>query len=348
VKKTIPTPGALGRTLSRCAEAVSLLAVAAFAVLGFAGIQLAWGGDTSPPPPVNSEIRVTFSPSPIKTGYEVDRTTQAFTTSLQTHVVATVSPPMARDSITFAQMWEADGWGRITIGTPIKVGSNQWKFDVGGTYQTRSYYPNGDIWLYARDGERNNVGMVRVIVIVPKTQTRVVPAAGLENSASYDPNLVFELPPNWRGFSVILGSKSTSLVQITFKDQFGNALDSIYDGHNVVVEELSGDAPNIVIPIVLPPGNDLANGVKLDETGLLPTTDPTHHLMTQAEIDSWRQGGGYQGHTNICSVMGLSVDLHIGQKLWVRGHAITPDYNRLIQIRPVEQSPVTITDQPAP
>jgi hypothetical protein len=139
-------------------------------VAGFGGIfgnRLAYAGDLSDPPPEQSEVRVTFSPNPAKTGYVKEG--GSFASSLLQHVTATVSPPSARDDITFDKMYEADGTGRIGefYATIMDGVDDSWEFDVGGTYESKTIYPWGDIIIIARYKDSQTVGGERVIVQIP-------------------------------------------------------------------------------------------------------------------------------------------------------------------------------------
>lgn len=164
------TDGWMGR-LNTPALALTMT-IGAVLAAGFGGIFgncPASAGDLADPPPAQSEIRVTFSPNPAKTGFVKDSAGN-FESSLLKHVIATVSPPSARVDITFSQMWEEEGTGRIEDfrETLEESGNDKWEFDVGGTYESNRIYPWGDIIILAWYKGSKAVGVERVIVQVPK------------------------------------------------------------------------------------------------------------------------------------------------------------------------------------
>jgi hypothetical protein len=235
------TDGWIGRL--NTADLALIITVGAVLLAGFGGIpgnRAAFAGDLSDPPPEQSEVRVTFSPDPAKTGFVGDGAGN-FQSALLRHIIATVSPPSARDDITFSRMYEADGTGRIGDfwATIVDGADDAWEFDVGGTYESSTNYPWGDIILLAWYKNSKDVGTGRVIVQIPyKIGTPHEQKSGAV--APHNIGMNINSSPS-APLAANLARLVTSYYQeitVTVVDQFGELLQDEYAGQGV--SELMG------------------------------------------------------------------------------------------------------------
>lgn len=256
------TDGLISR-LNNPALALSMI-MGAVLLAGFGGIFgncPASAGDLADPPPAQSEIRVTFSPNPAKTGFLKDSAGN-FESSLLKHVIATVSPPSARVDITFSQMWEEEGTGRIEDfrETLEESGNDKWEFDVGGTYESNRIYPWGDIIILAWYKNSQAVGTERVIVVVPdkigkphdQKQGQVTP---INFGMNMDSSPADSTTPANQA-RLVTGYYQPLTVAVV--DQFGEPLEAAYAGQSVF--ENVGGWQNINQTLT-------ANGTYTDRTG---------------------------------------------------------------------------------
>ena len=188
------------------------------------------------------------------------------------------------------------------------------------------------------------VGSVNAIVIVPSTQQHeLVGQPKVTNEAALAPN----------GQSTALRSTGDQNVKITIFDQFGKALDSIYDGSKVVVETWTGkdEQPAGILldgPIEHPTGN-LNSGVILDETQVSVNFN-YKIVMTPAEIVEWRNFtyfipgihiNNLVANPNLKKIFAKGV-----QHLTVQGHSVTPSFLRDMETAKINVPPswYTVTD----
>jgi hypothetical protein len=150
-------------------------------------------------------------------------------------------------------------------------------------------------------------------------------------------------------------------VTIKIFDQFGQLLDSVYDGDQVVTEQFSntvetglpgGGGPALStteIPITIP-DKTLTNGVKLDEVGFTENT-LWPNLLTAVEIIQWQNGTlclDDPANTGLCfnNVFSLrNQHPHVSgtQTIRVHGYKVTPDFLRTQEVKPQNSPPLATT-----
>ena len=132
-----------------------------------------------------------------------------------------------------------------------------------------------------------------------------------------------------------LTSFSTALVTMTIFDQFGDVLDAVYDGDNVVMEKFSNAKDDWVnlLPIdwtiIVQPDIKLKNGIKLDKAGWMHTTPPLLNITAQDRAN-WAANmpitGGWLSAfaMDVVSLTGTAT-----QAIRVRGHDLTNTFTRV-------------------
>jgi len=186
--------------------------------------------ETASEPVDETEVTVTFDPDPVKTGYEKNDG-GTFKSSLLRHVIATVNPASARDSITFNK---ADATERVEIQNKKKLGDDKWEFDVAGKLATPVAYPEGDTTIQAKKGGKV-VGSVQVIVQVPDKigkphpqPSGTVPATNFGMNKGSSP-----VDKNTPANQVRLVTYYAHPLTVTVVDQFGEHLETAYENKSV-------------------------------------------------------------------------------------------------------------------
>ncbi len=180
-------------------------------------------------------IKVTFSPSPVKTGYRTD----VDPSPIKVTVTATVDPKSETKNITFAK----EGVDRFSYTDVSRDESKgEIKLEVKGTSPTDPLKRGGDSTLVAKDKDGNKVGEVKVIVKIPKrigtphpTFDGTVTGENLAVNSSTTPPEAQVAPP-----LKALATYYRTPLTITVWDQFGAALDGLYAGAPVEERLASG------------------------------------------------------------------------------------------------------------
>jgi hypothetical protein len=185
-------------------------------------------------------IKVTFSPSLVKTGYRTD----VDPSPIKVTVTATVEPKSETKNITFAK----EGVDRFSYTEVSRDESKgEIKLDVKGTSATPASKPGGDSTLVAKDKDGNKVGDVKVIVIIPK-------AVGTPHPQKINPSELAVSPVNQAASAatspVYAGSLSSGNVflwtywaqwlAVPVFDEFNATLDPIYAGTPVYEGDFTG------------------------------------------------------------------------------------------------------------
>lgn len=297
-------------------------------------------------------VTVSFTPNPISTGFSLVRNQAQ---PLPKTVIATVLPAAEAGNITFAiTQGNAPADGQASILSRKNNGNGTWTLMIGGS---RASGAKKDVTLTASKGNQR-AGMALVTVVVPKTNTRRIRNVVVKNTHR------FIVDPTTGGKTSLLETDARALVEITIKDQFGEVLDSVYDGRFVVTEAFFNQnfrpagwavwvAPGT--PINIPDGK-LANGIIFDGTGVL--TRVQFAEFDKGQIAKWKV---FQLDVNGTNNMiyhslrnkfpGVGRFAQIGdQELTVRGHVITPRFTRVIVAFPTNniRNLVQVREQAAP
>ena len=207
-------------------------------------------------------------------------------------------------------------------------------FDVYGRKSTPVDDPDGTT-VEAKEGAEK-VGEAKVTVSIPKTHTR---QASPYTEIKYT-NKATPLPVT---METELSTHSETTVVLTVLDQFGNTLDSIYDGTSVVKEIFSapitgvwderlnvGDR-NTPIPIAEPDA-EFKDGKKKDSFGLGRATRVTP-VFTAGQRDGWSKfmvnaaGAGQPPANNAYQIRLRAIAVEpkestVTQKIQVHGHDV--------------------------
>ena len=137
------------------------------------------------------------------------------------------------------------------------------------------------------------------LVVVPKTQSHAIGPYTIQNFVDFD------TPPNTR-----LWSQVGTTVTITVLDQFGSALDAVYDGNGVVSEIISdiglpNDYALLSSGVLVLPNDTFASGVKEDAVWCR-MSDEVPSTLTASEVAQWVAGTlMFSGANNIFSAIGV-------------------------------------------
>jgi hypothetical protein len=198
-----------------------------------------------------------------------------------------------------------------------------------------------------------------VRVVIPSTQTHNVGTATITNSTVPIPGTGLHEPETTLEASVT----------IAISDQHGQVLDSVYDGDGVVTEQFSSQTgwfannyphnTNREITIVVPPPGHLGNGLITDlMTYFYRITTPAYNLNA-AQAAAWvgfqQTIGGRSQAFGVLDALGLLGDFQgtARQRIRVRGHVVTPDFDRVMNALgfnyiPGGAVPFTATDTAVP
>ena len=284
----------------------------------------------APTPP-----QVTFDKKVVKAGISL------INKDVRGTVKATVSPKSAASQITFNSTNKA----RATVSEESRIDgtdSTTITLRITGVAATPVDKPTGDARIQALFAGNKIAERIPVLVVIPSTQEHAVGTTTLTNSS-------FQMTT--RPFKFLLRTDVSNIVTLTIKDQFGNPLDSVYDGINVVTETLSNISPpncaSSIEQVIVLPDNILKAGIKLDETGSLLDFAPTSILTTQQQQD-WANQQPVLGHKNSFALSGTTDACALTQRINVHGFAVTPDFQRNQEMLPKDQPPIpfTVTDTP--
>jgi len=188
------------------------------------------------------------------------------------------------------------------------------------------------------------VALADVRVVIPKTQTHSVAAATMINTSD---------PP--AGGATWLKSKASAIVSITVNDQFGERLDSVYNGSRVVEEMFTNGTGFFqggtgVWGTITAPTATLANGVKQDEAAN-SLRRQWSAALTADEPERWAAGTlMLNGRNNLFSLSGTDVEGTATQAIRVWGHVLDNTFDRVVRTRAENHPPVphTVTDTATP
>jgi len=171
-------------------------------------------------------VRVTFSPNPVRTGFNIPWEQLP----ILTRVTATVEPAFAMPDVSF----DVGGTGtagqtRVTIKDFIAPVGNTYLFNLRAYSATPHQIPGGDTTIRALV-KGQVCDEVPVIVVIPRTIHEPFPQA----DGNVEPeNLVLDRDssPAWRvrRDEVELVTAWFHWLTVTVEDQFGDVLDDIYD-----------------------------------------------------------------------------------------------------------------------
>jgi len=215
---------------------------------------------------------------------------------------------------------------------------------VMGVEATPADEPQGDAKVRGLVDEKV-CASAKILVAIPKTQTHAVGPVKLANTAG----------PTSDGSVIRFNTKASSIVTITIRDQFGLPLDAVYDGEDVVTEEMSDrtgiftDFPDGQI-IVRDPDNRLTHGVKLDKSYMQCYAEFSPSSLRPEHGWAWTNGDlEINGARNIHKLRDLTQEGTAVQKIRVHGHVVTPNFRRTKKVEPKNQPPIpyTVVDEPA-
>lgn len=285
-----------------------------------------------------SPTTVSFDPNPVITGYSLPITSS----TIKRTVNATVTPASDANNITF------DVSGVVRVGVKIISADNATGIIIlevkgNGTGPTPVSSPSGDTTINAKYSG-NTVGQAQAIVVIPVTQKHKVETSFCINSSE---------PPS--SGKTHLFTEAGATVTITFFDQFGNALNAIYDGTGYVSETWTNQIvkytnPETDGPIELPTGN-LSSGVLLDKTSFTLGYSLAPEL-TPAERQNWVAFTYIIPGTNannLFEYFALSKlpYLQATQSLTVHGFSVAPSFVRTMTSlhQNYPPTPYSVTDQ---
>lgn len=295
-------------------------------------------------------VTASFDTSTVITGFS--KPSPAITQqTIKRRVVATVNPASQAGEVNFALENGAAGQASVTVGSPNTT-TGMVALDVMG--QTASAVAAGEAKLVAKLlGEE--IASSDVVVVIPKTQTHSVAPFFLRNESLLptDPDRSVSRCPTATG--MCLQSTAGATVTITIEDQFGNRLNSVYDGNRVVTEEFTNKTGSLtglgtgLIPIDFP-NDQFRNGVILDEASVTSAHSPIPTPLSTAQRTAWTNqtlrvdsagnvvaSGGFN---NIIDRNSVAISGTADQEIQVHGHVTTPKFMRtqIVSSNPVAGS----------
>ncbi len=192
-------------------------------------------------------LTVTFSETKVVTGF----TKPAAQSTLEKKLTAMVSPKSETNNITF----ESDFPERATVSV-ISRDATTGKVILGvkGVSRTPVSQENGDAELRAKKGDEI-LARANIVVVIPKKQTHDVGALIIKNICRR------ALPQSGQCVLLTLYQRD---VTITFKDQFGDVLNIIYDGV-VVGEKFNNPHPGDQVGMPALDDGDITEGGPLED-----------------------------------------------------------------------------------
>ena len=281
--------------------------------------------------------QVIFDKDPVKAGICLDGQNH----DLRGTVLATITPTNAADQVVFV----SSNPSRATVAEDSRINqadSVVVTLKVTGVSATPDTEPAGDTDLLAMiNGQLCD--STKILVVVPKANTHSTGSISFENIAFSIAGTNLYHP----------GSRATCYVTTTFQDQFGDTLDSIYDGYHVVTEEFQDIHGN---PIFFPagevfinvPDGNLQNGVIMDEVSDM------YYLANW--VDDITYASAWESFTRYINGCNNAFSLEISgdddrdalQLLRVHGHEVTPSYRRTISTKDANYPPIPFTMSDTP
>ncbi|MGA2262633.1 MAG: hypothetical protein ABSH28_14510 [Acidobacteriota bacterium] len=193
--------------------------------LAFTPLPILIKTDTGIEPVAHAEVRptVSFSPDPVKTGYTTDGSAD-----IKLIVTATVDPKDKTDHVEI----KTSGHKRVSV---ANIQRNQSKgtlaFEVRGKSPTDKNKPDGDTMIEAWIEGKLAGGTPAVVVIPAAIGTPHPQAYGVVQPKNLVTDTTTSPPANRLPAGMVaLGTYYQHWLTIPVVDQFGNALDSSYDG----------------------------------------------------------------------------------------------------------------------
>jgi hypothetical protein len=256
-------------------------------------------------------------------------------------ITATIKPKSAAPKVTFISTNKA----RATVSEESRIDgtdSTTVTLRITGVVATPIDKPKGDAQVQALFAGKKIGLKVPALVVVPTTQDHKIGQTTLVNTSGQMTSFPFKF---------VLTTDVTNIVSITISDQFGQILDSAYDGTDVVTETLSNASPVDCVSsgeqVIVIPDHQLRAGVKLDETGFTVGFAPNATVTPQQQQD-WANQKPVFGHSNTFALGGQGQSCSLTQAIKVHGFTVTPDFHRNQVMLPQDQPPIpyTITDTP--
>ena len=197
-------------------------------------------------------------------------------------ITATVAPANQASNVTFGA-----SNGEVSVGSSADPATGVVTLVVTAVSATPGLpnNPSGtpDCNVTATDFYTEPVATVPVLVLKPSTFVETptdtdATAQNLYFVFGVQPPDDWNVLPSSKAGDVVFATHAASNIDITIYDQFGNALDSMYDGYHVVHETQSGASTTNDAPIKFPDGQ-FSNGTIKDEVSETPgfednATDP--------------------------------------------------------------------------
>lgn len=204
---------------------------------------------TAPGTGVITNVKVTFVPNIVITGYSMDKQGSSASSTICRHVTATIVPAAETPNVSF----DIDNSGAGTVRAVMRnlqanAQTGIVEFDVFGRSMTPADKPNGDVRIVAR---RNNIPIgdkAPVIVEIPsqigtphqtpEPKTYGVIAENVCLTANTSP-----AAPNVPAGQFLKARTYGAIMTITVWNQFKRPLDSVYDGQAVYEETTNINRP---------------------------------------------------------------------------------------------------------
>lgn len=263
-------------------------------------------------------------------------------------ITASIRPVAGAPAISFT----SSNRDRATVSETGRVnrdGATIVTLKVSGESPTPTDFPQGDAQVEARRGN-NVLRTAQIKVVIPRYVSYSIGASSYTN---YTKN------SRIAAGKILLGSIAATIVRYNIKDQFGDPLDGIYNGSNVVEEKFSGyrgirafegGFPTRWTPITEPQGDQLTNGRKLDKSGVFNESEDDPNGQFPASIGpAWRNNtqalldNGVRRKNLIRLLLVTTGNTTASglQQLRVHGFwMLTPSYRRTKHIRDADYPPV--------
>jgi hypothetical protein len=266
-------------------------------------------------------------------------------------ITATIKATSAASKFTFTSTNPA----RATVAEESRVkgvNSTTVTLRVTGVAATPNDKPNGDAYLQALWAGKPTGARIPLVVVVPTSDTHMIGPISLTNTAQLGVTL------NGQAATEVRTSLDAT-VKITIFDQFGQTLDSVYDGNKVVTEQFSNTteqglpgspedrALSIVEIPITEPDSAFHSGIKLDQL-TIDTGTAVPGTFNQMQIQGWQNGTLFlvtpDGRFNNVYSFGRQHVVLIGtQTIRVHGYAVSPNFIRTEEALPNNHPPIPFT-----
>ena len=290
-------------------------------------------------------VKVDFNKDPVKIGIGENRSSETAAypeTTPATYpyrLMATITPKDASGTVIF----DSSNAARATVVEVSRTdvgNTEQVILNATGVSETPVGSPGGDTDIRAvLNG--TVCQSTKVVVIVPKTQIHG-PFAGktIMNESSVSVPLS----------QTYLHSVIRATTTITIKDQFGDGLDSIYNGEDIVQEKfvqtsetnITGTALSETWVPITDPNSDFIDGKK-DDLCQFGDYYTLPQVLSDTNREAWVNGTyTVNGKNNVFSIKGAGnvPEAHGDQQIKVDGYSVTPDWHRVQNALPNNHPPV--------